>query len=586
MVLVYLIIYSFSFSCLASLKGVQDKLYTNQFSKAKAVLDKVLSKDATNYQALFLYAQLYFSSDNKGYQIDSAYHYASLSVAHLPAEKDKNYIKGFRYGFSKTRIFQLKKDVTEAAYFSAEQANKIGSYNHFIEVYQDDYFKNLAIKHRDDLAFGEAKTKMDFISFKEFMDKYPSSNQATEARGLYEKLLFENTTKEGSWQAYKHYLDNYPEAVFREEALASYETLLFAEYELSKEPSKLYEFISLYPFNRYRNKAESLLFRSVCKDFNSQTLLNFIQNYSNSNSAHHIWQLIYGNETYADNDSIYSYFIQRFPFYPHKQQFCTDSTLASIKLYAFESNGLYGFKNKLTDSIVQLPIYYDVQEFSERLCAAASSPSVNNKYKYGFINKQFLFVVAPMYDEVYDFESGLSIVGVGDCPDGVCRYGIINEIGDTILPILYGDVHEFYDKLALVETVEKKIGYTNNAGNFIISPKFLRGRDFSENLAAVQLDTSWFFIDTNGIQKIPIFFKMVTDFKNGMSSFSKDGNLWGVLNNKGEIIKEAQFKEPVIFEDLVTKVKVEEKIEKKGKIKYSLIEYLLHIDGSMEKITD
>jgi hypothetical protein len=570
--------------CQANLNNTQQLLFLGKHELAKEKIDKALLKDSANYQALYWYARYYFDSENKFYHTDSAYKYILSSISCLPAETDKFYLKNLKYGYSSTRFQTLKKDILEAAYFAIEQEDKISSYNHFLSIYRDSYFEKLATKHRDDLAFGEAKEKMDFMSFKEFMDKYPNANQSKEARSLYEKLLYENVIKEGSWQAYKFYLDHYPDASYRNEASSNYERLLFEEYSHANDAQKLYEFIYAYPENAYRSIAESMLLSKACYDFDSETLIQYIQAYPHSNKVPHVWQLIYLVETADDEDSSYAQFIQHFPDYPFKDQVVKDSSLAHLKLYAYESNGLYGFKNRLNDSMIQLPIYYDVQEFSGRLCAAASSPALNHTFKYGFINKQFEFAIAPTYDEVYDFEAGLAIVGIGNCPNGLCRYGIINELGDTVLPIEYNDVHEFHDGLALVESSAGRIGYVNNAGNDVIAPQFSKGRNFSENIAAVQLDSGWFFIDRNGVKTFPTTFYAITDFKNGVSSFSNDGNVWGIIASDGRIIKQPLFKEPIVFDGLTAKVQLEEKVEKKGKIKYVLNDYLLYRDGTMVKI--
>jgi hypothetical protein len=136
----------------------------------------------------------------------------------------------------------------------------------------------------------------------------------------------------------------------------------------------------------------------------------------------------------------------------------------------------------------------------------------------------------------------------------------------------------------MVELPTETIGYVNNAGNFVIPPTYTKARNFSENFAAVYRDTVWFFIDTMGHSTFPYHFLACTDFKNGMVSFTNDGNTWGLLNKQGMIVKEPISKDPIVFNDSVTTIKVEDKIDKKGKIHYELNDYLLYRDGTMEKI--
>jgi hypothetical protein len=155
----------------------------------------------------------------------------------------------------------------------------------------------LVTKHRNDIAFIAAKEKMDFMSFKEFMEKYPAANQAEEARQLYEKLLYENFDKEGTWQSYKKYIDQYPDAAYRKDAFYKYESLLFEAYRKTNDIDSFKQFIIQYPTNSYRDQIENLLFRKVCWDFNTATLKHFMQTYPYLQLNNHIWEMIYINET-------------------------------------------------------------------------------------------------------------------------------------------------------------------------------------------------------------------------------------------------------------------------------------------------
>lgn len=569
----------------ANINSIYQWMNTAQYDKAKSAIAKRLSKDSADYRFSYLYAQYFFDTENKNYNTDSAYINIIKAIEQQPDSTDKFYLKNIKFGFSGAHLYRLKNEIIEAAYWAAERKNSIDDYNHFLTIYKDIYFENLVTKHRNDIAFTAAKEKMDFMSFKEFMEKYPAANQAEEARQIYEKLLYENFNKEGTWQSYKKYIDQYPDAVYRKDAFYNYETLLFEEYRMANNVDSYNEFILKYPTNSYRDQIEKLLFRTVCWDFNTATLLHFMQTYPYLHLNNHVWKMIYNNETLLDTDSSYTLFLQRFPDFPYVEQYKKDSTQCQFSAIGFENNGKYGFKNLSNDSVLAPPIYDDIQVFSEKLCAVAIRSALTNKLKYGFIDKNFEWVIQPLFDEVEDFKNGLAVVGIGNCPDGSpCYYGIINPLGDTILPIIYTDVHDFRCNVALVELPTATIGYVNNAGHFVIEPTYTKARNFSENFAAVYRDTAWFFIDTTGNSTFQYHFLACTDFKNGMASFTNDGNTWGLLNKQGIIVKEPISKDPIIFNDSVTTIKVEDKIDKKGKIHYELNDYLLYKDGSMEKI--
>lgn len=584
----YIVVYLFlslSITAPANINSIYQWMNTAQYAKAKAAITKGLLKDSADYRFSFLNARYFFDTENKNYNTDSAYINILKAIEVLPDSTDKFYLKNIKFGFSKAHLLQLKKQIIEAAYWEVEKKNTIDYYNHFLTTYKDNYFENLVTKHRNDIAFIAAKEKMDFMSFKEFMEKYPAANQAEEARQLYEKLLYENFDKEGTWQSYKKYIDQYPDAVYRKDAFYKYESLLFEAYRKTNDIDSFNQFIIQYPTNSYRDQIENLLFRKVCWDFNTATLKHFMQTYPYLQLNNHIWEMIYINETSPDTDSAYALFRQQFPDFPSVQQYKKDSTRCQLSVIGFEDNGKYGFKNKWNDSVLAPPVYDDIQVFSEKLCAVAIRSALTNKLKYGFIDKNFEWVIQPLFDEVDDFKNGLAVVGTGNCPEGSpCYYGIINQLGDTILPIIYHDVHDFRCHLAMVELPTETIGYVNNAGNFVIPPTYTKARNFSENFAAVYRDSVWFFIDTMGHSTFPYHFLACTDFKNGMISFTNDGNTWGLLNKQGMIVKEPISKNPIVFNDSVTTIKVEDKIDKKGKIHYELNDYLLYQDGTMEKI--
>ena len=47
---------------------------------------------------------------------------------------------------------------------------------------------------------------------------YPNADQVPEAKELYEKLLYEQTTADKTYMAYKKYLDQYPAGAYKTEA--------------------------------------------------------------------------------------------------------------------------------------------------------------------------------------------------------------------------------------------------------------------------------------------------------------------------------------------------------------------------------
>jgi hypothetical protein len=185
------------------------------------------------------------------------------------------------------------------------------------------------------------------------------------------------------------------------------------------------------------------------------------------------------------------------------------------------------------------------------------------------------------YEDAYDFEAGVAIVGAGDCPEKNCLHGLINELGDTILPFIYPEINDLSNDLFLTSNIQGKWGYFDNRGELKIPFIYTKARNFKDSFAYVSIDTSAFFINTAGVKQNQLpYFKIAGDYKENLCSFSIDGTHWGVMNKEGKIIFEAVYQEIIVFEDGIAIAKKEDTITRKGKTKYVLNTYQLHVDGS------
>ncbi len=78
--------------------------------------------------------------------------------------------------------------------------------------------------------------------------------------------------------------------------------------------------------------------------------------------------------------------------------------------------------------------------------------------------------------------------------------------------------------------------------NFAIQPKYDYARQFSEGLAAVELNGSWGFINRKGQMVIKNKYTTVKDFKNGFAAICQN-KLCGLINPSGEVKIPLQYEE-------------------------------------------
>jgi hypothetical protein len=566
----------------SSINSIFHLIDSQEFEKAKYSIEKESSKDTSNYAYNYLYAYYYFHDNSLEKNI-----YLAIEQVHICSVKynynnnAKVIIKNDKLGINSQSINQLYHQIELELTYRAKQVNTLESYEKTISTFViDTILKNEMIKRRNDIAFQEANSKNDFLSFKEFMEKYPDANQAGLAKESYDKLLYKTATDKNTWQAYKNYIDNYPDAKFIHEAKEKYEILLFEDYNHLKDSTRIYEYITQYPNAKYRKDAELELFSIVCNIKSNEQLYYFISNYKNAVVAKNkAWDYLYLFSTYSDSPVVYSKFITNYPKFYNYDKFKEDSTFAYWHIEAFEKEGLYGYTKD--DTIEILPATYsEASDFNGKL-ALVSTKCSNEKCTYGYINKNMKIVLSN-YDEAYDFENGVAIIGSGDCPNKNCKYGLINEIGDTIIPINYAAINDINNGLLLTTDINGLSGFYNCRGQITIPFIYQKARNFKDSLALVTIDTNTYFINTNGQKQTQLpYFKLATDFENGFSSFTLDEQKWGLINKEGKIIFEPIYKGIIHFENGIAIASREDSIVKRGKTTYVLNTYELKMDGSL-----
>ncbi|HSA05750.1 MAG TPA: TonB family protein [Candidatus Gastranaerophilales bacterium] len=299
----------------------------------------------------------------------------------------------------------------------------------------------------------------------------------------------------------------------------------------------------------------------------------------------------------------------------YEEVFPFSEGLAAVKI-----NNKFGYINTKGNFVIQ-PELCSAQNFLEGL--ALVSPDCVSKY---FINNQGLKVIEnKQIDFINSFDDGLasgflfkegeqaseqivfvnkngeilldlSKLGYYSCGEElICRnfsqeflavndrklylekniykWGFIDKKGTTIVKPKYEYVHDFSDNLAAVE-VNGKYGYLNKQGKEVIKPQYDDAKDFSEGLAAVLIKDRWGFIDISGEMVIKPEFYDVKNFSNGVAAVAMSINTWGYINKKGELIIQPQFDEAESFKNDLAKVSSENKngyINKNGEFIWSNI---------------
>ncbi len=210
--------------------------------------------------------------------------------------------------------------------------------------------------------------------------------------------------------------------------------------------------------------------------------------------------------------------------------------------YKHFSNGIgpirKGYKFGFADStghIIIPMLYDDVRPFSDGLAG------VRIKTKWGFINRQGEVVIPIIYDEIKPFKRGFAAVKL----EG--NFGLINKKGNAITDFIYDNFYDnspgnflyFYKngKVAL-QGFRPKYPDTVYFDNGLPAPgEFHKGFGYVKKGEAVS------FMDENGKLRIPFEYgyQGLSTIKDSLFAV-KQGELWGVINLKNEVVVPFAFK--------------------------------------------
>lgn len=90
---------------------------------------------------------------------------------------------------------------------------------------------------------------------------------------------------------------------------------------------------------------------------------------------------------------------------------------------------------------------------------------------------------------------------------------------------------------ALIQTLGgEKIGYKNPAGQVIIKPRFEEANVFLNGYATVRIGGRWGMIDSTGREVLPLKYRDLDYFAEGLAGASLDGKKFGFVNTAGAVV--------------------------------------------------
>lgn len=150
--------------------------------------------------------------------------------------------------------------------------------------------------------------------------------------------------------------------------------------------------------------------------------------------------------------------------------------------------------------------------------------------KYFLINKDLKVI---LYSDSEPRYIGHGVWLVPHSSNGLhtTSWKLMDNSGKWVSDAVYDRVKMYNEELAAVN-INEKWGFINAQGQEIIPPQYQKVSDFSEGLAAVKKEEAWGYIDKQGKMVIPAIYSMASDFCNGKTYVEE----WDYHYTRGMII--------------------------------------------------
>ena len=242
-----LIILFFTFFLTFTLKANNPKkikrlLTKAEFLKSEEIISELIQKDSNSVNANYCFSLLLTNKSYPKHDLEKAYTHIQNAISSYSKLKDLK------------KLEKLKDwEVTDST---------LKSYR----------------KKIDSLVFEKTFLAKNLKKYHVFLERHKTAN--TEQRKLVENLMqekeFELTKQKNTFQAYLKFCTSFPNAKQHKESMATYERLVFEEKTKDASSFSFQNFLAQHPKSPYRNSAEKDLFRIIGSTNDKREIIRFI----------------------------------------------------------------------------------------------------------------------------------------------------------------------------------------------------------------------------------------------------------------------------------------------------------------------
>jgi hypothetical protein len=159
------------------------------------------------------------------------------------------------------------------------------------------------------------------------------------------------------------------------------------------------------------------------------------------------------------------------------------------------------------------------------------NPSLQDRYKYGAIDKTGKYIIPPQFDNIQYFSEGLALVEVQG------KTGYVDRTGKMVISLFEAYAKSFSEGLAVAIKRGYKYGYIDKTGKYAIPPQFDEAGSFHEGIAAVKTERGYGYLNKQGSYVIPPGLSIATTFKDGLAIVG--GTRYSIIDKTGKAVSQA-----------------------------------------------
>ncbi len=226
-------------------------------NKARATLEKVLSKDSNNAMANLGMSIIlsYDAYSQKDYFRGWRYFKKADAAVSTITPDDKKVLDGYfmaqkleRRGKPIDKNMEIERKLVEEKLIKyVREENNLQYAERFLKEFPDSKYYNNVVHIRNYIEFRTAENAGTVEAFNYFLGKYPDAAQAKIAAEERNALAYKLTQEANTFAAYKNFVDNYPDAVQYEEAKKKLGILAFDDAAQKHTLDAIEQFMEQYP---------------------------------------------------------------------------------------------------------------------------------------------------------------------------------------------------------------------------------------------------------------------------------------------------------------------------------------------------